>query len=253
MTVAFVSHGAPTLALDPEKGAALRSWGTNLGRPNAVLVVSAHWEQTPPAVGTTEPRPLLYDFYGFPDELYQLRYPAPAAAELAPQVLARLDGFGPRAQQDRPWDHGVWVPLMHLFPKADVAVLQLSLPSRESPQRLFDLGKALAPLVAEGILLLGSGSTTHNLRHLRPDGTSPFAWAEAFDAWAAETVQQRDWEALVSFRTRAPNLMLAHPSDEHFLPLLVSAGAASVLGGEVRFPVEGFEYGSLSRRCFQWG
>jgi 4,5-DOPA dioxygenase extradiol len=164
-----------------------------------------------------------------------------------------LSGFGARAQQERPWDHGVWVPLLHLFPAADVPVLQLSLPSREPPQRLFDLGKALAPLVAEGVLLLGSGSTTHNLRQLKTDEASPLAWAEAFDAWVAETVQQRDWASLLSFRTKAPSLALAHPTDEHFLPLLVSAGAASVLGADVRFPVEGFEYGSLSRRCFQWG
>lgn len=246
----FVAHGAPTLAIDAHKGEAFARWGTALARPTALLVVSAHWEQAPITIGTIERRPLVYDFYGFPDELYRVRYDAPAAPGIAERVAA-LVGGNPVVNRDRGWDHGVWVPLVHLFPRADVPLLQISMPSREGPAALFELGRRLAPLRDEGVLIVGSGNLTHNLRRVDwSNPSTPVSWAAEFDAWTAETLARRDWDALVAYRERAPGLRLAHPTEEHFQPVLVAAGAAADAAA-VTFPVEGFEYGSLSRRSVQ--
>jgi 4,5-DOPA dioxygenase extradiol len=252
MPVGFVSHGAPTLATDAVRGAEFTRWATTLGRPRAVLVVSAHWLDAPPTLGTTTTRELLYDFGGFPDELYHLRYAAPAAADLAAKLTTRLPGL----HQDpaRPWDHGVWVPLLHMLPAADVPVLQLSLPYEWSPRRLFDLGRQLGFLREDGVLVLGSGGMVHNLARLDWRGTNqPPAWATEFEGWVRERLIARDFDAIVAFRERAPAVRLAHPTDDHFLPLLVATGAAADRTGSVRFPIEGFEYGSLSRLAVQFG
>ncbi|MBA2662608.1 MAG: dioxygenase [Bradymonadaceae bacterium] len=251
MPVGFVAHGAPTLAIDPGKGGDLARWAVDLPRPRAILVISAHWEESPATAGTTRMQELLYDFYGFPRELYALRYPSPGAPELAARLASLVNG--PLKQEDRPLDHGVWVPLLHMAPEADVPVLQLSLPSHEGPKGLFDLGRALAPLRDEGIFILGSGNIVHNLRQIDWSGGAPPAWADEFDQWAAESLLANDLDALIDYRTRAPGLHAAHPTEEHFQPLLVAAGAASVHGGTSTFPVEGFEFGSISRRSVQFG
>jgi 4,5-DOPA dioxygenase extradiol len=249
----FVGHGAPLLALDAQKGAPLRAWGSALGRPRAVLVVSAHWEQAPAALGATETRPLVYDFGGFPRALYEVQYAAPGAPELAARVEALLGTPAQRAQ--RGLDHGAWTPLVHLFPAADVPVLQLSLPSREGARALFDLGRRLAPLRDEGVFVLASGNVTHDLRAVDfSESSPPPAWARDFDAWVAETLARRDWDTLVDFAAKAPAYRRAHPTDEHWLPMLVAAGAgAEAASDAVRFPVEGWEYGSLSRRAVALG
>jgi 4,5-DOPA dioxygenase extradiol len=252
MPVGFVSHGAPTLAVDAVRGADLTRWAAAMPRPRAVLVVSAHWLDAPAALGTSTTRELLYDFGGFPRELYQLQYRAPAAAALAAELGARLPGL---ARVDaRAWDHGVWVPLLHMYPDASVPVLQLSLPYAWSPQRLFDLGRSLAPWRDDGVLVLGSGGAVHNLGALDLGGDAPPpAWATAFEAWLRERLQQSAVDEIVAFRERAPGLRRAHPTDDHFLPLLVALGAASERPGPVDFPVQGFEHGSLSRLAVQWG
>jgi len=249
----FVGHGAPLLALDAQKGAPLRAWGAALGQPRAVLVVSAHWEAAPAALGATETRPLVYDFGGFPRPLYEVQYAAPGAPWLADRVDALLGA--PARRTERGLDHGVWTPLVHLFPEADVPVLQLSLPSREGPRALFELGKRLAPLRAEGVFVLGSGNVTHDLRAVDfSETTPPPAWARDFDAWTAETLARRDWDALVDFAAKAPAYRRAHPTDEHWLPILVAAGAGADATAEaVRFPVAGWEFGSLSRRAISLG
>ena len=253
LPAAFVGHGAPLLALDAEKGAPLRAWGAALGRPRAVLVVSAHWEQAPAAIGATETRPLVYDFGGFPRALYEVRYLAPGAPWLATRLDALL-GAAP-GRSERGLDHGAWTPLVHLFPAADVPVLQLSLPSREGARALFDLGRRLAPLRDEGVFVLASGNVTHNLRAVDFSGVSaPPGWARDFDAWAAEALLRRDWDTLVDFAAKAPSYRSAHPTDEHWLPMLVAAGAGADADADaVRFPVEGWEYGSLSRRAVALG
>lgn len=253
MPVGFVAHGAPTLALDPTRGADFRRWGEQLPHPTAVLVVSAHWEGQPVAIGTTERRALLYDFQGFPDDLYRVEYPAPGAPELASRVEALL-GRATRRVPTRALDHGVWVPLVHLLPAADVPVLQISMPSALGARELFALGQRLAPLRDEGVLVLGSGNITHNLRRLDWQGTGATpAWASDFDGWVADVLVRHDFDALVDYAHKAPALRDNHPTEEHLQPLLVTAGAASQGTQPTSFPVQGFEYGSLSRRSVQIG
>jgi 4,5-DOPA dioxygenase extradiol len=249
--VLFLAHGAPTLALDAAKGAEFASWGRSLNRPKALLVLSAHWTIAGPTLGTSTSRALIYDFNGFPPPLYQVQYPAPGAPDLARRVTALLGLTLAQRQEGRGLDHGVWVPLVHMFPEANVPVLQLSLPIHESPQALFDLGRRLAPLRREGVVIAGSGNLTHNLRRIDPTARQPPAFAREFDDWCRESLQKRDVDAIVQFRSRAPALRENHPTDEHFLPLLLSLGAASEDFSHVEFPVEGFEYGSLSRRSVQ--
>lgn len=251
--VGFLAHGAPTLALDAERGADFRRWGEALGKPRALLVVSAHWEGAPVTIGTTEQRELMYDFYGFPAALYEVRYPSPGASELGERVAGLL-GASVRSEPTRALDHGVWVPLVHMFPEADVPVLQISMPSALGSKALFALGQRLAPLRDEGVLILGSGNLTHNLRRLdwRGSGGTP-AWASEFDSWIADVLVRRDFDTLIDYRSKAPALAENHPTEEHLQPVLVVAGAAATGEAPVSFPVQGFEYGSLSRRSVQLG
>lgn len=252
MPVAFVSHGAPTLALDTVRGADLTRWAASMPRPSAVLVVSAHWLDTPPTIGTRERRPLLYDFSGFPDELHSLRYEAPAASDLAAELQARIPSL--LRDDGRAWDHGVWVPLRHMFPAADVPVLQLSMPWRWPVRQMFALGRLLAPLRDQGVLLLASGGAVHNLGRLDWDDASPPpAWAVNFEGWLREMLVSTAFDDIVGFREHAPDLHLAHPTDDHFVPLLVALGAAGERHNPVTFPITGFEYGSLSRLAVQFG
>ena len=257
MPAAFVGHGAPTVALDPDKGAAWRAWGAALPRPSGVLAVSAHWYEPRLVTGTERTVPLIYDFSGFPDALYRVEYAAPGAPTLASRVHELLGSRGVARAEQRGLDHGVWTPLVHMFPDADVPVLQLSIPSNASFADLVALGRSLAPLRDEGVLVLGSGNATHNLRRMRPDGTAPEAFASELDAWLAETLSSRDVDAMIDARTRAPAFRENHPTEEHFVPLLVALGAGGFgedgEAARVTFPVTGFEYGNLSRRAVQLG
>jgi 4,5-DOPA dioxygenase extradiol len=251
--VAYVGHGSPMLALDAARGSAFTALGSAIGRPRAVLVVSAHFERAPATIGATRTVPLVYDFRGFPQALYQVRYPAPGAPRLARrvgEVLAPLGGV--TRAEDRGHDHGAWVPLRWLYPDADVPVLSLSLPTH-APQALFRLGRALRPLRDEGVLILASGNLTHNLRRVdpRPDAPVP-AWAHDFDAWAVGVLVRHDVGALLGWERAAPAARTNHPTVEHFVPLLVAAGAAHD-DEAVTFPITGFEAGSLSRRSVAWG
>lgn len=171
MPVVFVSHGAPTMALDRRAGADFARLAQQLPKPRAMLVVSAHWLDAPATIGTRSRRELLYDFSGFPAELYRVRYDAPAAADVADELQRMVPSL--LRADERPWDHGVWVPLVHMFPKADVPVLQVSVPYRWSPRQLFDLGRSLAPLRDQGVLVLGSGGMVHNLGRLDWNGGAP--------------------------------------------------------------------------------
>jgi 4,5-DOPA dioxygenase extradiol len=247
----FVAHGAPLLAVDPVRGEPLRRWGSALPRPKAILGISAHWEASPLSLSALTARDLEYDFWGFPEELYKVRYPAPPAPALAERVAGLL---APRQvlRTDRGIDHGVWTPLVHMFPKADVPVLQLSMPLSLDAAALFAVGKALRPLRDEGVLLLGSGNLVHNLRQVDWDEDDPPQfWAAEFDAWIGNVLMRRDWDALLDYRKRAPQLRMAHPTEEHFRPVLVVAGAAD--DASVSFPLIGWEMGSVSRRSVQFG
>ena len=250
MTVLFLGHGAPTLAFDKKKGAEIAAIRPLLGEVRGLLVVSAHWELGAPTLGATTSRPLIYDFSGFSEPLYHVSYPAPPAPEVARMVLEIL---GPIEQApERGWDHGVWVPLLHLCPDHDVPILQLSLGG--SARSTFDLGAKLAPLAKQGVCIVGSGNLVHNLRRIDfYEREPPPGWAIEFDAWAAEALANRDYEALVEFERRGPHAALAHPTHEHFLPVLFAAGAANGAGaGRPSFPVTGFEFGNIDRRCVLW-
>lgn len=250
----FVSHGSPMVALDSDDyPRALKAFGDGAAGARALVVVSAHWE-TPGEVRVTASTtpPLVYDFYGFPEPLYRLRYPAPGTPTLAGDILARLVAAGVPAVADaeRGLDHGVWVPLRHAFPEARVPVVQVSMPAGASPAEVARLGEVLRPLRAEGVVLVGSGGLVHNLRRVnfRSKAASVEPWAAEFDAWVSSKLATRDFTGLQSWMD-APNARLAHPSAEHLLPLYFVLGAA--LPEDRLTPVfEGFHHGTLSMRSF---
>jgi 4,5-DOPA dioxygenase extradiol len=245
----FVGHGSPTTVLDPERGGLWTKWAAAMPRPRAIVVVSAHWEESPLMVGSTERRPLIYDYYGFDDEMYQVKYDAPGAPTLGDQVEKMLTGVTPVSRDAERWlDHGAFVPLRWMYPKADVPVLPISLPT-DDPKRLLAIGRALAPLRKEGVLVLGSGNVTHNLRRTGSDLDRTPAWASDFDAWCAQAVAHGDLDALLDYKRKAPAPQMAHPTTDHWIPMYVVLGAGD--GGAASFPVTGWEGSSISRRCVQ--
>ena len=251
--ILFVSHGAPTLALDGGAwGVALKTWAAGLAPIRAILVASAHWEsagairvQAHPAPGT------LHDFGGFPEPLYQMRYPAPGHPALAGQVveLIRAAGLAAELDPERPFDHGAWVPLRAAFPEAQIPVIQVSLPVPRTPRMLFELGRALAPLRTEGVLLLASGGIVHNLGLLDWAGAgAPEAWASGFEQWVAASLAEP--ARLFQASTQAPSYGKAVPTSEHFDPLFFALGAAGP--APVRTLFEGWQLGNLSLRTWVW-
>jgi 4,5-DOPA dioxygenase extradiol len=216
-------------------------------------MVSAHWEHAPLAIAATTTVPLVYDFWGFPERFYELTYPAPGAPALASRVRELLAGQQPVANlPGRGLDHGAFIPLMCMWPDADVPVLQISMPSL-SADVLLETGRQLAPLRDEGVLIIGSGFLTHGLPFidpLRPDDDPP-AWSAEFDAWAADCIARRDLDALLDYRHRAPALAYAHPSVDHLVPLFVALGAVIDAPRTIDTAVEGF-WLNLSKRSFQF-
>ncbi|MFI0481791.1 dioxygenase [Actinomadura sp. 9N215] len=254
MPVLYLSHGAPPLADDLVWTDELARWAADLPKPKAILIVSAHWEEAPLTVGATRRAPLLYDFWGFPERYYRVRYDAPGAPELADDVGGLIPGV--HRDETRGLDHGAYVPLVEMYPDADVPVLQMSMPTLV-PARLFEIGRALAPLRDQGVLIVGSGFTTHNLRELPsgPDAAPP-AWSAEFDAWTDHAVKSGDVDALLDFRAKAPAARIAHPRTEHFAPLFMALGAGveSHTGdpSERRSVIDGYWFG-LAKRSFQFG
>jgi 4,5-DOPA dioxygenase extradiol len=251
--VLYLSHGAPPLADDRQWTAQLAAWSADLPKPTAILVVSAHWEAAPLTVGATTTVPLTYDFWGFPERYYQVTYPAPGAPELADN-LRKLLGTEVHDDPDRGLDHGAYVPLVEMFPDADIPVLQLSMPTLD-PRALLELGRKLAPLRDEGVLIMGSGFFTHNLSAINMgNGTDapPPGWSSEFDDWGNRALADGDLDALLDFQTKAPAARLAHPRTEHFAPLFVSLGAALDKTDEKRSVIDGFWFG-LAKRSWQFG
>ena len=239
MPVLFVSHGAPTLPLEPgDTGAAWRKLGDQLPGPTAILVISAHWETRTPTVSRVARPETIHDFSGFPAELYKLQYPAPGAPEMAQAAALVLQQAGIPAQLDetRGLDHGAWVPLSLMYPKADIPVAQLSLQPGKDPAWHIALGRALHPLREQGVLIVGSGSITHNLGALfkHPPGAPVAGWVTEFCDWMAERIDAGDLDALSAYRKRAPHAALNHPTDEHLLPLFVALGAADKISSAQR-------------------
>ena len=251
----FVSHGAPTLIL--ENGPTcdfLRGLGATLPRPKAVLAVSAHWETARPTLAAT-PRPeTIHDFFGFPDALYRMRYAAQGSPNVARRAgeLLSAHGIVNATDPERGLDHGAWVPLMLMYPGAEIPVLQLSIQPQNGPAHHVAVGRALAPLRDEGVLILASGGAVHNLRALAWNQTgTPATWAKGFDDWLVQKVESGAVDDLVAYRTRAGGAVEAHPRDEHLVPIFVALGAAgeNAIGKRI---YHGFEHGSLSMAAFSF-
>jgi len=221
----FVSHGAPTLPFDDVPARTfLKGLGETLPRPKAIVIATAHWETAAPAVNRVALNGTIHDFTGFPRPLYELRYPAPGDAALSDRVAGLLHAS---IDATRGLDHGAWVPLLLMYPAHDVPVVAIAVQPHLGVAHHIVLGRALAPLRDEGVLVMGSGSYVHNLRALNrggPDGPEPI-WSSEFSDWMHAALLARDDAALADYRRRAPGAAQAHPTDEHLLPLFVAYGA----------------------------
>jgi 4,5-DOPA dioxygenase extradiol len=239
----FVPHGAPTFVLRPgAAGAALAQAAATLSRPRAVVVVSAHWHTLQPTVGFASRPETIHDFWGFPERLYALRYPATGCREAALDVHAvlRSAGFPVQVDETRGLDHGAWIPLMLMFPDGDIPVIPVSIQAHEGPEHHLRLGRALAPLTARGFLVLASGNLTHNLRdyqRVAGQGGQVPAYVRAFPDWIWGRLSAGDTAALLDYRRQAPDAERAHPTDEHLLPLFVALGAAGEAASPTRLHV----------------
>jgi 4,5-DOPA dioxygenase extradiol len=223
----FLSHGSPMHALQP--GPAGEAWvalGRRIGRPRAILIASAHWETAAPMLTGSARPPTIHDFYNFPEPLYRLRYPAPGAPEIAQRAAELLSGFKAAIDPERGLDHGAWSPLLYMYPDADIPVVQLSIQPHLGTLHHVELGKALRELTSEGVLVIGSGHLTHNLRDWARGRGAPAPYAREFQDWVKERLESRRIEELTNYRTLSPQGVRAHPTDEHFLPLFVALGAA---------------------------
>ena len=249
----FLSHGAPTLAV--QETAETRAWAAlarELPRPREILMISAHWDTDSPAVSTAARPGTIHDFYGFPRELYQQRYPAPGAPHLGERAAKLLTdaGIGCDVDRGRGLDHGAWVPLKWMYPAADVPVTQLSVQSVRGPRHNYAVGQALAPLRDDGVLIFASGGIVHNLREIQWNGDTVVPWARDFNDWMAERLAGGRIEELLDYRSLAPTAERAHPTDEHLEPIFVGLGA----GG---FPAKridlGITMGSLGMDGYLFG
>ena len=246
----FISHGSPMLAIEP--GNAVPAWtalAQSLPRPRAVLAVSAHWTTGSPAVSAAAMPETIHDFYGFPPALYDIRYPAPGAVDLAAEVAALIPKID--IDEQRGLDHGAWMPLAAMYKAADIPVIQFAVMPNQSAEFHYRLGQQLAPLRSTGVLLMASGGLVHNLRDLVFDAPENMAkpYAKAFRDWFVDALERRDLPALFDYRRQAPNAALAHPTEEHLLPIFVALGAA----GEnfaTHLAYQGYTLGTLAMDCF---
>ena len=253
MPLVFVGHGNPMNAI--EDNAYARGWtklGQEIPRPRMILSVSAHWEAGGSLVSNQADPPTIHDFYGFPEELYAVRYPCPGSPGLAEQIVEL--GRGNIAADDS-WgiDHGTWSVLRRMYPRADVPVVQLSLDYGKSPGLHFELAKMLAPLRKERVLILGSGNVVHNLRGMKyTENATPYDWAVDFDKTVTGLIQDRRYDRLVEYGNLGSAATLSIPTNEHYLPLLY---VLAVAGKEeqVSFPVTGIDLGSVSMRAVRIG
>lgn len=249
----FVSHGAPSIIIEDSPARDfLRHMGKDIGRPKAIVCVSAHWTTPEPSVSMHPQPAMIYDFGGFPDELYSLTYPAPGDPFLANHVLDLLHGQDIPAGNDlsRGFDHGTWTPLMLMYPDADIPVVQLSVQPHLGPEHHFAVGEALQPLRDEGVLILASGSTTHNLRDFfgRALDAEPLPYAREFTEWMKDMITSGRTYDLLDYTHRGPYAQKNHPSQEHILPLFVSMGAGKI--GRVLH--DSYTYGAISMAGFSW-
>lgn len=225
----FLSHGAPTFAIEPgSAGPLLTAMGERIPRPRAILVASAHWMTRGVEVSSAKQPETIYDFGGFPSALYRIQYTAPGAPDVAAEIINLLKSQGviATAKPYQGLDHGAWVPLLHLFPSADIPTLQISMPALGKPKSFFEFGVLLSELRKEGVLVVGSGSITHNLGEFRGNSGSEAPYVIEFCAWIADRIAEGDLDSLLDYRRLAPHAVRAHPTDEHLMPLFVALGVA---------------------------
>lgn len=248
----FISHGSPMLAINPEQvGPALQRLGLNLPQPKAIVVMSAHWESNALEVNTGVRPMTWHDFRGFPKELYEIQYPAPGSPELAEEILTLFAdaGLNAHANSTRPRDHGVWMPLLHMYPEAEIPVIEISLPMNLTSHEIYSVGNALKILREKQILLIGSGSITHNLRELSWHGKNNLIpeWASTFRNYVVSRLNHNDYQAVLDWKS-IPHVERNHPTIEHFAPIFFSMGT-----GE-RFNVvhSSFTMGSLGMDIYRF-
>ncbi|BBN17456.1 4,5-DOPA dioxygenase extradiol [Marchantia polymorpha subsp. ruderalis] len=257
-TTYFMSHASPMLLMPEISGdmplrAFFKKFPQTVERPKAILAISAHWDTSAPTVSSMAKQDTIYDFGGFPRELYKIKYDAPGSPAVARRVVELLTaaGFdGSRMDSRRGLDHGSWVPMLLMYPDRDVPVLQLSVSSRKDGAWHYALGQALAPLKDEGVVIMGMGQTTHNLREVdRYHSGPPVGWAQAFDTWLSDSLMNKKYEDVCKFMEKAPYARKSHPTPEHFLPLIVALGAA---GKDCNSETihHSWELGTFSMACF---
>ena len=248
----FISHGSPMLAINPEQiGPALHRLGENLPRPQAIVVMSAHWESHHVEVSTSSRPETWHDFRGFPQELYEIRYPAPGEPKFAEEILTRLNeaGFEAFANNTRPRDHGVWMPLLHMYPEADVPVIAMSLPMNLSSEDIYKIGQTLEYLREQQVLFIGSGSITHNLREIdwhTPNPPTP-EWTSTFRNFVVSKLQHSDFDAVLDWE-KIPYVLRNHPTLEHLAPLFFAMG----LGKRFSIVHHSYSMGSLGRDIYRF-
>jgi 4,5-DOPA dioxygenase extradiol len=249
MPALYIGHGAPMLLDDPIWSGELAAIAKRFEKPKAILIVSAHWESAPIAI--TSPHagtPLVYDFGGFAQKFYEMTYETPDATALAARITSMMPKSDPLHQSHRGLDHGAWVPLRVMYPDHDIPVLQMSMPTSD-PGKLIEIGRRLAPLRDEGVLIIGSGFMTHGLPFIRDwsiDAKAP-GWSSEFDTWAAERLAKGDIDSLAAYKDLAPAVQYAHPTVEHFTPLFVALGTGEDIDAAPETLIEGFWMG-LSKR-----
>ncbi len=254
----FVGHGSPMNAVESnEFTRTLQKWGKDMGRPSAILVVSAHWlTQNETKVAVQANPKTIHDFGGFPQSLFDMNYPAPGSPEFAKLATRALAAQGANPTEDWGLDHGAWTVLHHMYPKADIPVFQVSIDFSKHGDYHLAIGKALTALRDKGVLILASGNVTHNLRGLdmgAPDGpTASRPWAQSFDNAVKNALLANDTKALSNYLTLDAGARMSVPSPDHYWPLLYALGAARD-GESAKFVYEGFQLGTLSMRCVQWG
>lgn len=251
----FIAHGAPTLAVENnDYSLFLQNLGQTLEKPKAIIVFTAHWETEMPAIASTDDRyETVYDFGGFSDELYSMKYDAPGSTEIASRVKKCLVEQGIAAKMDaqRGLDHGVWVVLRLLYPEAEIPVIPVSVNPWLPPAEQYRIGQALKSLKDEGVLVIGSGGTVHNLRRIVWNAPEPETWAVQFDDWLIDKLQKRDLDSLFAYEQLAPHAALAVPRPEHFMPFFLAMGAGDD-SGEAQILFRGYDFGTLSYICCQF-
>lgn len=247
----FLAHGSPMLAIEnTEYTDFLSKLGRELRRPQAIVIFTAHWEEQQLTISARdEAYETIYDFYGFPNELYQVKYPAKGSRKLAAQIQTLFAAAGILAQFDskRGLDHGSWTLLSRMYPQADIPVVQVSVNPFLAPEKQYQIGEAIKSLSQENILIIGSGVTVHNLRMVNWEQTEPETWGVQFDDWLIEKLEAADQESLFQYESLAPNAKSAVPKPEHFIPLFIAMGS-----GQSEKPAilhRSYEFGTLSYLC----